>query len=233
MGRMQVIASFGKHLAQQIPQGTVGPNDELPPYEGGQTTRKIHEDFDAAMEQCKRGSLPRPHNEGSYRQNDFRDNTGGSKNSLSAPAPSQRSPSPRHSNHSSPQMSAVSSSYQQATVPPLTLVTGNGSPHLAPPQDPNATHPLPPIPGGMPPASHSTLSSGYSQYSPPVDVAYSQYYTINTAAPVKIPTGMPPQPLPDGFLYAEHILCARCQQRVLATQMTLHLESRCQEYVAR
>ena len=43
--KLQTIGHFGKCLANQIPQGELGPGDEMPIYLGASTTKKIKEDF--------------------------------------------------------------------------------------------------------------------------------------------------------------------------------------------
>lgn len=56
--KASIIAQFGKEMANQIPQGAVGPGDELPPYTGkcfltlgSQITKQIREDFLKTMKE--------------------------------------------------------------------------------------------------------------------------------------------------------------------------------------
>ncbi|KAI8910357.1 hypothetical protein EDD86DRAFT_205191 [Gorgonomyces haynaldii] len=50
---MEILAVFQKHLANQIPQGTLAPGQELPMYTGAGTTQQIVNDFLQAS-----GNLP-------------------------------------------------------------------------------------------------------------------------------------------------------------------------------
>ena len=46
---MLIIATYGKYLADQIPQGNLEPRQPLPKYQGAATTDQILSDFKAAM----------------------------------------------------------------------------------------------------------------------------------------------------------------------------------------
>ena len=41
--KLSTLAHFGKHMVSQIPQGTVSPGQELPPYMGAPVTKKIRD----------------------------------------------------------------------------------------------------------------------------------------------------------------------------------------------
>ncbi|KAI8820652.1 Eisosome component PIL1-domain-containing protein [Fimicolochytrium jonesii] len=47
--KMAIFATYGKHLADQIPQGSLAPGQELPPYEGSGVTARITVDFTKAL----------------------------------------------------------------------------------------------------------------------------------------------------------------------------------------
>jgi uncharacterized protein YdcH (DUF465 family) len=46
---IKTMATFQKHLADQIPQGSLQPGQELPLYVGAATTKMIFRDFEKAM----------------------------------------------------------------------------------------------------------------------------------------------------------------------------------------
>jgi alkylated DNA nucleotide flippase Atl1 len=41
--KLSTLAHFGKHMVSQIPQGTVAPGQDLPPYMGAPVTKKIRD----------------------------------------------------------------------------------------------------------------------------------------------------------------------------------------------
>jgi hypothetical protein len=47
--KLSILAYFGAHMAGQVPQGCVGPGEELPPYKGGLTTQSIRDDCTNAL----------------------------------------------------------------------------------------------------------------------------------------------------------------------------------------
>ncbi|KAJ3212838.1 hypothetical protein HDU67_003579 [Dinochytrium kinnereticum] len=48
--QLNAVTEFGKHLADQIPQGTLAVDQVLPPFSSGKVTEQIMKDFDAAFE---------------------------------------------------------------------------------------------------------------------------------------------------------------------------------------
>ncbi|KAJ1559336.1 hypothetical protein HK405_011034, partial [Cladochytrium tenue] len=52
--RMTAMAKFGKHLSDQVPQGTLRPGEELPPYTGGKVVEQIYRDFRLSLQ----GKIP-------------------------------------------------------------------------------------------------------------------------------------------------------------------------------
>ncbi|KAI9343751.1 hypothetical protein DFJ73DRAFT_942096 [Zopfochytrium polystomum] len=47
--KMAAVAKFGRHLADQIPQGSLAPGQELPPFTGTNVVNQIFKDFEAAF----------------------------------------------------------------------------------------------------------------------------------------------------------------------------------------
>jgi hypothetical protein len=52
---MLIIAEFGIHLADQIPQGSLAPGQELPPFQGHSVTSQIMADFEEAIKNVATG----------------------------------------------------------------------------------------------------------------------------------------------------------------------------------
>ncbi|KAJ1539290.1 hypothetical protein HK405_013054 [Cladochytrium tenue] len=48
--KMTAAAKFGRHLSDQIPQGTLKPGQELPPFTGGSVIDQIYNDFKLALD---------------------------------------------------------------------------------------------------------------------------------------------------------------------------------------
>jgi hypothetical protein len=162
--KLNIISAYGKQMALQIPQGTMGPNDELPPYQGRQTTRKIRED----CEQMLAGKGLAPRRMASEISKKDESSATSSKNILNNPVLPNRQLVP-----SSPILSATSSSYQQAALPNFQSL-----PHASYSQ-------VPTIPGGLPPSTLPTMP--YMPHAPPAHslpnpsasyVGYSEYYTL-------------------------------------------------------
>jgi hypothetical protein len=110
---LQTIAKYGKHLAGQIPQGSVGPGEELPPYLGSNVTRVIKTDMLVELESLKNLSLSRSSaskkcSTSSLRDNSFKDSSIIIDNGrLSNPSPSSRGNSPLPLKTESPRISTL------------------------------------------------------------------------------------------------------------------------------
>ncbi|RKO96132.1 hypothetical protein CXG81DRAFT_11541, partial [Caulochytrium protostelioides] len=53
--KLMILGTFGKYLADQIPQGTLAPGQELPEYKGSATTTRIFGDFLKALKALRTG----------------------------------------------------------------------------------------------------------------------------------------------------------------------------------
>ncbi|RKO90021.1 Eisosome component PIL1/LSP1, partial [Blyttiomyces helicus] len=54
--KVQVAATFGNHLADQIPQGSLAPGQKLPPYLGAEVTARIYADFLRELRELEPGA---------------------------------------------------------------------------------------------------------------------------------------------------------------------------------
>jgi hypothetical protein len=113
---LQTIAKYGKHLAEQIPQGSVGPGEDLPPYLGSSVTRQIKTDMLVELESLKNSSLsrasaPKKCSISSLRESSFKDSSivieNGRNSSLSGYPLSSRGNSPLPPKPESPRISTL------------------------------------------------------------------------------------------------------------------------------
>ncbi|KAJ3270045.1 hypothetical protein HDV01_000593 [Terramyces sp. JEL0728] len=191
--KASIIAQFGKEMANQIPQGAVGPGDDLPPYTGSQITKQIKEDFLRTMKECSGGShnLPK-RSESSLSQSSFAHT--GRQSVQNSPA---TKPVPNANTESPPtlKLGAPASANYQSLNQPLNYYSApdhmlqpgqysNAYPNSGypqPPQPPYPQQPQPPYPqqpsyvppgqtiGNQPglPARNSIKHSGSQQNFPP------------------------------------------------------------------
>ena len=255
--KLQSIGHFGKCFAQQIPQGSLGPGDEMPIYLGAPTTKRIKEDFLAALADSRPSS-----------RNDQHSNV---------PPPRKDSTSSSSTSNSNNALAGRKSSLQlpgsfSSSQPVLSTISGSTSPKILPSQP--GMYQQGPLPGsitGLPPpavefmqstpttanpyptkalparmleqnSSARSTDSNNSAFQYPSTISsgtYSDFYTIKTQA-ASSPSrhnsykathqnqGYEQEPISSPPAV---LTCVFCSSLVMAQDLNMHIENNCQSHI--
>lgn len=257
--KLQSVGHFGKCFAQQIPQGSLGPGDEMPIYLGAPTTKRIKEDFLSALANDSRPSsrndqhsnVPPPRKDSTASSSTSNSNNAlGRKSSLQLPG---------SFSSSQPVLSTISGStspnilpsqpgmYQQGPLPgsitclpPPAVELTQSTPTTA---NPYPTKALPARALEQNISARSTDSNNsVSQYPATVSGShgtYSDFYTIKTQAASSPSRHNSYKSTHQTHWYDQEsipsppavLACVFCSSLVMAQDLNMHIENNCQSHI--